>query len=119
MLWVMLLASTQVYASCSYSPPPVLSHGQGADTLGTSHWAVAAEAGWGTNASWWTASNLGHPEVKSGWIGVSRLRYGLGDGYSYALEEVGHIFKVTRERIRQIEAKAVRKLQQPCRSARI
>ena len=47
---------------------------------------------------------------------IIKLRYGLGDGYSYTLEEVGHIFKVTRERIRQIEAKAVRKLQQPARS---
>ena len=45
-----------------------------------------------------------------------RLRYGLGDGYTYTLEEVGRIFKVTRERVRQIEAKAVRKLQQPSRS---
>ena len=47
---------------------------------------------------------------------IIKLRYGLGDGYSYTLEEVGHIFKVTRERIRQIEAKAVRKLQAPSRS---
>ncbi len=47
---------------------------------------------------------------------IIKLRYGLGDDYSYTLEEVGHIFKVTRERIRQIEAKAVRKLQQPGRS---
>ena len=47
---------------------------------------------------------------------IIKLRYGLGDGYSYTLEEVGHIFKVTRERIRQIEAKAVRKLEQPSRS---
>ncbi|MGL4944317.1 MAG: sigma-70 family RNA polymerase sigma factor [Thermoguttaceae bacterium] len=47
---------------------------------------------------------------------ILKMRYGLGDGYSYTLEEVGHIFKVTRERIRQIEAKAVRKLQQPARS---
>ena len=47
---------------------------------------------------------------------IIKLRYGLGDGYSYTLEEVGHIFRVTRERIRQIEAKAVRKLQQPARS---
>ncbi len=47
---------------------------------------------------------------------IIKLRYGLGDGYSYTLEEVGHIFNVTRERIRQIEAKAVRKLQQPIRS---
>ena len=47
---------------------------------------------------------------------ILRMRFGLADGYSYTLEEVGHIFKVTRERIRQIEAKAVRKLQQPSRS---
>ena len=50
---------------------------------------------------------------------IIKLRYCLGDGYSYTLEEVGHIFKVTRERIRQIEAKAVRKLQQPSRSAEL
>ncbi|HEU5397108.1 MAG TPA: sigma-70 family RNA polymerase sigma factor, partial [Verrucomicrobiae bacterium] len=37
---------------------------------------------------------------------IIRLRYGLGDGYTYTLEEVGRIFKVTRERVRQIEAKA-------------
>ncbi|MEC8161922.1 MAG: sigma factor-like helix-turn-helix DNA-binding protein, partial [Planctomycetota bacterium] len=47
---------------------------------------------------------------------IVRLRYGLGDGYTYTLEEVGRIFKVTRERVRQIEAKAVRKLQNPIRS---
>ncbi len=47
---------------------------------------------------------------------IIRLRYGLVDGYSYTLEEVGRIFKVTRERVRQIEAKAVAKLQSPVRS---
>ena len=47
---------------------------------------------------------------------IIRLRYGLGDGYTYTLEEVGRIFRVTRERVRQIEAKAVRKLQHPVRS---
>jgi len=47
---------------------------------------------------------------------IIRLRYGLGDGYNYTLEEVGRIFKVTRERVRQIEAKAVKKLQHPVRS---
>ncbi|MGH8601179.1 MAG: sigma-70 family RNA polymerase sigma factor, partial [Burkholderiales bacterium] len=40
---------------------------------------------------------------------IIKLRYGLGDGYSYTLEEVGRKFKVTRERVRQIEAKALRK----------
>ena len=47
---------------------------------------------------------------------ILRLRYGLTDGYAYTLEEVGKIFSVTRERVRQIETKAVRKLQQPYRS---
>jgi RNA polymerase primary sigma factor len=47
---------------------------------------------------------------------ILRLRYGLADGYTYTLEEVGKIFSVTRERVRQIESKAVRKLQQPYRS---
>ncbi|MFO0218585.1 MAG: sigma-70 family RNA polymerase sigma factor [Planctomycetota bacterium] len=46
---------------------------------------------------------------------IIRLRYGLIDGYNYTLEEVGRIFKVTRERVRQIEAKAVKKLQHPTR----
>ena len=47
---------------------------------------------------------------------ILKLRYGLADGYSYTLEEVGRIFSVTRERVRQIESKAVRKLQQPYRA---
>src|SRR5947199_3640648 len=47
---------------------------------------------------------------------ILRLRYGLTDGYAYTLEEVGKIFSVTRERVRQIETKAVRKLQQPYRA---
>ncbi len=47
---------------------------------------------------------------------VIRLRYGLGDGRPRTLEEVGKEFHVTRERIRQIEAKALRKLRHPSRS---
>jgi RNA polymerase primary sigma factor len=50
---------------------------------------------------------------------IIRLRYGLTDGYCYTLEEVGRIFKVTRERVRQIEAKAVAKLQHPVRSSEL
>ncbi len=50
---------------------------------------------------------------------IIRLRYGLVDGYSYTLEEVGRIFKVTRERVRQIEAKAVSKLQNPVRAEQL
>ena len=44
---------------------------------------------------------------------ILRLRFGLADGYSYTLEEVGTLFDVTRERVRQIEAKAVEKLREP------
>jgi RNA polymerase primary sigma factor len=50
---------------------------------------------------------------------IIKLRYGIGDGYTYTLEEVGKKFMVTRERVRQIEAKAVRKLQHPVRSRRL
>ena len=50
---------------------------------------------------------------------VLRLRYGLDDGHPQTLEEVGKVFGVTRERIRQIEAKAIRKLRQSARSARL
>ena len=46
---------------------------------------------------------------------VLELRFGLIDGYSRTLEEVGKQFKVTRERIRQIEAKALRKMRHPTR----
>jgi len=50
---------------------------------------------------------------------ILKLRYGIGDGYTYTLEEVGRIFKVTRERVRQVESKAVRKLQHPVRRRRL
>ena len=50
---------------------------------------------------------------------ILKLRYGIGDGYTYTLEEVGKIFKVTRERVRQVEAKAIRKLQHPVRSRKL
>ena len=47
---------------------------------------------------------------------VLRLRFGLGDGYPRTLEEVGSVFNVTRERVRQIEAKALRKMRHPTRA---
>ncbi len=50
---------------------------------------------------------------------VLRLRFGLDDGHQRTLEEVGRVFKVTRERIRQIEAKALRKLRHPSRSKKL
>ena len=50
---------------------------------------------------------------------ILNLRFGIGDGSPRTLEEVGNIFKVTRERVRQIEAKALRKLRHPTRSRRL
>lgn len=50
---------------------------------------------------------------------VLRLRYGLDDGHTRTLEEVGHVFNVTRERIRQIEAKAIKKLKSPAKTKKL
>ncbi|MBN2713419.1 MAG: RNA polymerase sigma factor RpoD, partial [Planctomycetes bacterium] len=50
---------------------------------------------------------------------IIKLRYGIGDDYTYTLEEVGRKFNVTRERVRQIEAKALRKLQHPVRARKL
>jgi RNA polymerase primary sigma factor len=50
---------------------------------------------------------------------VIRMRFGLDDGYSHTLEEVGYVFKVTRERIRQIEDKALRSLRHPTRARKL
>ncbi len=50
---------------------------------------------------------------------IIEMRYGLKDGYDYTLEEIGVYFKITRERVRQIEAKAIKKLQTPGRSRKL
>ena len=50
---------------------------------------------------------------------VLKLRFGLDDGHPRTLEEVGKVFAVTRERIRQIEAKALRKLKHPTRAKKL
>jgi hypothetical protein len=50
---------------------------------------------------------------------VIKLLYGVGDGYTYTLEEVGRIFKLTKQRIQQIQRKALRKLQHPVRARKL
>jgi RNA polymerase primary sigma factor len=50
---------------------------------------------------------------------IIKLRFGLGDGYNYTLEEAAYVFQVTRERIRQIEARALQKLRDPRRSSEL
>jgi RNA polymerase primary sigma factor len=50
---------------------------------------------------------------------VIRMRFGIGEKYDHTLEEVGHVFELTRERIRQIEVKALKKLRHPIRSSRL
>ena len=50
---------------------------------------------------------------------VLRMRFGVGDGTEHTLEEVGQAFNVTRERIRQIESKALRKLRHPTRASKL
>ena len=50
---------------------------------------------------------------------IIKMRFGMEDGSEHTLEEVGHSFAVTRERIRQIEAKALRKLRHPSRSGKL
>ena len=50
---------------------------------------------------------------------IVKLRYGIGDGYIYTIEEVGRIFNITRERVRQIQRKALRKLSHPVRLTRM
>ena len=50
---------------------------------------------------------------------ILKLRYGIGTDHNYTLEEVGKVFKVTRERVRQIEARAIRLLQHPVRARKL
>jgi len=61
-----------------------------------------------------TLGSLSEKEEK-----ILKLRFGISDGYPRTLEEVGNVFGVTRERIRQIEAKALRKLRHPSRSRKL
>jgi hypothetical protein len=76
---------SQIQATCVYSPPPVLSHGQGADTLGSGRAAAGVEAGWGALGSWWNARNVGDPEVTTKPVAASRLRIGVGENLDVGL----------------------------------
>jgi hypothetical protein len=73
----MLFGVSQLHATCAYSPPPLVSQGQGADTLGRGRVAAGIEGGFGTSSSWWAARGLADPEVSNGLVGGARLRLGL------------------------------------------
>ena len=79
--WLRLAAAlfglTQIQASCSYAPPPLPSSAQSAETLGQGRIATGIEAGHGTSASWWNASNLADVDVNGKWVGGLRLRRGM------------------------------------------
>ena len=79
------VATSQLGATCAYSPPPVLAHGQGADTLGTAKGNVAAEAGWGKTASWWNSRNAADFDAHSGFIGAGRVRVGVSNDVDVGL----------------------------------
>jgi hypothetical protein len=79
------LATSQLGATCAYSPPPVLSHGQGADTLGPARGSVAAEAGWAKSASWWNSRNAADFDLQGGAFGVARIRVGISDDVDVGL----------------------------------
>jgi hypothetical protein len=70
---------SQIQATCSYAPPPVLSQGQGGDTLGAGRFNAGAEIGYGAAGSWWKANNVGDPDINSDPAGAIRFRAGVSD----------------------------------------
>ncbi len=85
----MIFSASHVAASCAYSPPPLPSHGQGADTLGRGSLAVGAEVGWGTMASWWDAQTIADPDVNSAVVGAGRVRVGMAESLDLSLVGAG------------------------------
>lgn len=84
-LATLALATTQIYAACYYSPPPMLSHAQAADTLGPGSVAVTGELGYATSGSWWDSENITDVDVTSGVVGAGRVRVGLGEDVDVGL----------------------------------
>ena len=108
---------TGFFKSGSYEVSRVHVSGDGADAIATFQTTVPADAAAFTLLKESLVEVLGtltEREQK-----VLRLRFGLDDGRARTLEEVGKEFNVTRERIRQIEAKALRKLRHPSRSRKL
>jgi hypothetical protein len=79
------LALSQVQATCSYSPPPVLAQGQGADPLGAGRFNAGVEVGYGAAGSWWKATNVGDPDINTDPAGAARLRAGITDDLDVGL----------------------------------
>jgi hypothetical protein len=78
-------SASHIAAACAYSPPPMISHGQGADTVGAHNVAAGLEAGWGTSASWWDAQTVADPDVNSALVGAGRLRAGIASDLDIGL----------------------------------
>ncbi len=76
---------SQVQASCTYAPPPVLAQGQGGDTLGEGRVNIGAEMGFGASESWWETANVGDPDVNAGPTGVVRARVGVTENLDVGL----------------------------------
>ena len=81
----MLVALSQLGATCAYSPPPVLAQGQGAETLGTARGNLAAEVGWGRVASWWDSHSAADFDAHGGFVGAGRLRVGVTEDVDVGL----------------------------------
>lgn len=84
-LATLALATTQLHAACNYSPPPLLTHGQAAESLGAGTVAVTGELGYASSGSWWDSSNLTDVDVTDGVVAAGRLRLGVGDDVDVSL----------------------------------
>lgn len=79
------LGLSQVQATCNYSPPPVITQGQGAEPIGAGSYNAGAEVGYGAVGSWWKATNVGDPDINTDPAGAVRFRMGISDDVDVGL----------------------------------